>query len=145
MQSVHSSTVWFSVGQIFQLTLTQTHVVTRERVSMTTGAAVTAHGVVTVVLTSTVLSAALIHICKSQTHTCAVSQSGGARDSGIGWSGAGGRSQCWTAGGKSLTLSSERESSETWMWLCAATDTLRVWWVTAQYRLHSDIHLLHSC
>lgn len=124
---MYSSVVWFSVCQIFQLTLTQTHVVTRERVSMMTGAAVTAHGVVTVVLTSAVPSAALIHICKSHTHTFAVSQSGAARDVGIGWCGAGGRSQCWTAGRKSLIFSSEGESLEMWMWLCAAT--LWVWWV----------------
>lgn len=41
--------------------------VTREPVSVTTGAVVTSHGVVTLVLTASVLFAALVYICQSQT------------------------------------------------------------------------------
>lgn len=97
------------------LTLTQTLVVTRQLVSVTTGAVVTAHGVITVMLTGAVPSAALIYIYKPQTHKCTVNQSGRARV--IGWSCAGGRSS-GRPGRKSLTLSSEHEedmneSSET--------------------------------
>lgn len=128
--------------------LTHTRVVTRQPVTVTTGAPVTAHGVVTLVLTLSVASAALVHICQSQTHMHTVSQSGGARDSepavwldGAALVGGVSGTQRLSVGQKLATLSFEHSNSPTlltcWIWNMKLyskdvkkTVMNAVWWVT---------------
>lgn len=123
--------------------LTQTRVVTREPVSVTTGAVVTSHGVVTLVLTASVLFAALVYICQSQTDSAPLTNRVELRIQSLRCRRAEScrntEAQCRAVWQKPATLSFELNvkkknilSRRWWMRLCARPGrSHRVWWVTA--------------